>query len=61
MRQTTDDHENSTTKEALDFGDLDFSDLDLSTLSVISMDGPAAKTDFGAADSWPPSCCCYPN
>ena len=56
MPQTTDDHATSTAQEEFDFGD-----LDLSALSVTSMDGPEAKSEFAVADSWPPSCCCYPN
>lgn len=56
MSQLTEDHETGVVEE-----EFDFSDLDLSALSVTSMDGPAAKTDFAVVDSWPPSCCCAPN
>lgn len=59
MPQMTDDHRTGTSETEEE--EFDFGDLDLSALSVRSMDGPAAKTEFAAADSWPPSCCCYPN
>jgi hypothetical protein len=56
MPLMTDEHAITAVEEEFDFGD-----LDLSALSVTSMDGPAARTDLGVVDSWPPSCCCYPN
>lgn len=56
MPQMTPLHETGTVEEEFDLGD-----LDLSTLSVTSMHSPAPKTDSGNAESWPPSCCCYPN
>ncbi|MFF7947687.1 hypothetical protein [Streptomyces griseorubiginosus] len=56
MPQMTDQHETSTTEAEFDLGD-----LDLSALSVISMHGPTANSKLTTTDSWPPSCCCYPN